>query len=237
MWLRTTLFVVEGHWGEGTRADLFITAYHTASSPPEPADIGVSTWQRAPDLALPCRIKTSTNYQVARLAKIEARGRGYSEMVLLNQHGRVAEALGTCILMVRDGCVVTPPPWEGALESITVDLVEQLCKSLCIGFVRRPIERSELAVADEIALAGTLAEVTRVQTLEGVPLPESRITEALQRAYVAVVEGRDRSIDAGLSSRRPPEANDQPILVRPLVARDAPVAGAVPQPVVGALSR
>ena len=28
MWARTTLFVVEGHWGEGTVADLVITAYH-----------------------------------------------------------------------------------------------------------------------------------------------------------------------------------------------------------------
>src|SRR5262249_47697696 len=74
MWVRTTLYVVEGHWGEGTVADLVLTAYHTAASPPPPVAIGVSTWQRAADLALPWRIKTSTNYQVARLGKIEGRG-------------------------------------------------------------------------------------------------------------------------------------------------------------------
>src|ERR1051326_7410719 len=28
MWARTTLYVVEGHWGEDTVADLVVTAYH-----------------------------------------------------------------------------------------------------------------------------------------------------------------------------------------------------------------
>src|SRR5262249_53363868 len=34
MWARTTLYVVEGHWGEGTVADLVITAYHQEKQPP-----------------------------------------------------------------------------------------------------------------------------------------------------------------------------------------------------------
>lgn len=28
MWVRASLYVVEGHWGEGTVADLVLTAYH-----------------------------------------------------------------------------------------------------------------------------------------------------------------------------------------------------------------
>ena len=69
-------------------------------------------------------------------------------MVLLNQHGRVAEAIGSYILVVRDGKVITPPWWEGALESITVDIIEELCKTMGIPFERRPIERTELIIAD-----------------------------------------------------------------------------------------
>ena len=95
--------MTDGHRGEGTAADLVVTAYHQSKQPPEPIAIGVSTWRRAADAALPCRIKTSTNYQVARLSKIEGCDRGYSEMILLNQDGRVAEALGSCVLIVRDG--------------------------------------------------------------------------------------------------------------------------------------
>ena len=189
VWLRTTLFVVEGHWGEGTKADLVVTAYRTGDSPPPALDIGVSTWRRAGDLVLPYRIKTSTNYQVVRLGKIEGRKRGYEEMILLNEHGRVAEAFGSCVLIVRDGCVVTPPAWEGALESITVELIETLCGEMSIPFHRRPIDRTELLIADEVALAGTLAEVTVVRSIDGLQVPSDTIVAAVQRRYLSVVRG------------------------------------------------
>jgi branched-chain amino acid aminotransferase len=190
MWFRPTLFVTEGHWGENTAADLVVTAYQTDPSPPQPINLGVSTWRRSPDVSMPARIKTGTNYQVARLARIEGRMTGCQDMVLLNESGRVAEATGSCILMVRAGTVYTPPAIEGALESITVDIVEALAHSLRIRFIRRPIDRTELLVADELALCGTLAEVVRVKSIEGLPLSEeSPILHALQTRYFQAVRG------------------------------------------------
>jgi branched-chain amino acid aminotransferase len=190
MWLRTTLYVVEGHWGEHTVADLVITGYQADVAPPAPVSLGVSTWRRSPDVSLPARIKASTNYQVSRLARIEGRAAGYDDMVLLNESGRVAEATGSAILMVRGGTVVTPPPHEGALESITVDAVEVLAASLGIPFVRRPIDRTELLVADEIALCGTLAEMIPVRSIQGMALvEESPVIKTLQRRYFEAVRG------------------------------------------------
>lgn len=192
MWARTTLFVIEGHWGEGTVADLVITAYHQDKQPPQPINLGVSTWRRSVDVALPARIKTSTNYQVGRLARIEGRALGCQDMVLLNQWGRVAETTGSCILMVRDGVVYTPPAAEGALESITVDLIEALAHSMGIPFVRRPIDRTELLIADEIALCGTLSELPLVKSIEGQRLSESSpILSALQMRYLQAVRRID----------------------------------------------
>jgi branched-chain amino acid aminotransferase len=201
MWVRATLFVVEGHWGEGTRSDLVLTAYHTGKSPPASVDVGVSTWQRATDLSLPYRIKTSTNYQVARLGKIEGRQRGYEEMILLNNHGRVAESLGCCVLMVRDGVVVTPPTWEGALESITVDLIEGICATLGVGFQRRPIDRTELLVADELALVGTLTEITLIRSLDGHTVPGSAILSSIQHRYLAAAFGVESHPGFDISAR------------------------------------
>ena len=97
-YIRATLFVVEGHYGEGTKSDLVLTGYLQEKAPPEPIAMGVSTWRRAPDLAMPPRIKTGANYQVARLARIEGRSRGYEDMILLNESGRVAESTGACVL-------------------------------------------------------------------------------------------------------------------------------------------
>lgn len=213
MWIRATLYVIEGHWGEGTVADLVLTAYHQDKKPPSAIDIGVSTWQRAGDVTLPPRIKTSANYQVARLARIEGRGRGFSEMILLNQWGRVAEATGACVLMVRNGKVFTPPPSEGRLESITVEIVEDICRSMQIEFIERPIDRTELYVADEVCLAGTLAEIVPIRRIDDFLLPkESPILSAVAARFWRAVRGLDRHPAVDLS------------IVTPIVA---PASGAI----------
>src|SRR5580692_7506526 len=190
MWIRATLYVVEGHWGEGTVADLFLTAYHQGKQPPAPVIVGVSTWQRSTDISLSPRIKTSANYQVARLARIEGRGRGFPEMILLNQYGRVAEATGACVLLVRDGCVITPPAFEGRLESITLEIVRRICHSLAIPFIERPVDRTELHIADEIRLVGTLAELAPVTAVDEYALPpNSPLTDLIAETFWAAVRG------------------------------------------------
>lgn len=190
MWFRVTLFVTQGHWGEDTRAEMVITGYQTDTSLPRPIHLGVSTWRRSPDVSLPARIKTGTNYQVARLARIEGRLLGCEDMVLLNPWGRVAEATGSCILMVREGKIYTPPATEGALESITLQAIESLAHAKGISFERRPIDRTELMVADELAICGTLAEVVRVKRIEGHPLAaKAPLLQALQTSYFQAVRG------------------------------------------------
>jgi branched-chain amino acid aminotransferase len=173
LWLRPTIFSVEGNWGEYTVTDLVITSYHQDKKRPDPIDIGVSTWHRPSDSSLPARIKSAANYQVGRMARIEGRRQGYSDMILLNAAGRVAESTGSCLLLVRNGRVATPPHYEGCLESITINIIEALCGTLGIPFDRRPIERTELLIADEACLAGTLMELARIRSVEGRAYPES----------------------------------------------------------------
>lgn len=189
MWIRATLYVEEGHWGEDTVSNLVLTAFHAARGLPDPIRVGVSAWRRAADSALPCRIKTSPNYEVARLARIEGRQHGYADMILLNPAGRVAESTGACVLVVADGAVATPPAWEGALPSITVDVIEALCADLGIAFTRRPVEHSELKTADEVALVGTLADVTPVVDVDGFRFDEHPVVDRIAARYLAAVTG------------------------------------------------
>lgn len=203
IWVRATVYIMEGLWGEDQRSDLILTAFHTAKEMPSAINVGVSTWRRATDTMLPARIKTSSNYQVARLARIEGRSRGYAEMILLNNSERVAEAGGACVLIVRDGKVVTPLASEGALESITVDIVEALARELGIPFERRAVDRTELYIAEEMALAGTLAELTPVISIDGYKL-ESRegLLERLAHRYHRAVKGIEPHPITDLSLRR-----------------------------------
>ena len=192
LYIRATLFVVEGHYGAGTRADLVLTGYQQEKEAPSPITMGVSTWRRAPDVAMPPRVKTGVNYQVARLARIEGRGRGYEDMILLNEYGRVAESTAACVLMVRDGRVCTAPPWEGAMESITADVICELGASLDVEFVQRPIDRTELYVAEELGLTGTLTEITVVRALDDRALPEQTpVLSLLAKRYRDAVTGLD----------------------------------------------
>ena len=113
MWFRATMYVVEGHWGEGTRADLVVTAFHQTKDPIPPMTLTVSSWRRSGDTQLPYRVKASANYVVARQARIEASERGFDDAVLLNDAGRVAEATGSCVVAFRDGTVHHPAPVRG----------------------------------------------------------------------------------------------------------------------------
>ncbi len=190
MWFRTTLFAIQGHWGQGTETDLVVTGYQHDQKMPEPIDIGVSIWRRGSDVSLPARIKTGTNYQPARLARIEGRARGCQDMVLLNEAGRVAEATGAAILMVRDGKLSTTSATEGALESITIDIIEALARDLKIPFERRSIDRTELLVSDEFALCGTIGEIIPVKSIDGFVLPkDAPIIRAIQTRYLKAIRG------------------------------------------------
>jgi branched-chain amino acid aminotransferase len=190
LYVRATLFAVEGHYGHGTVSDLVLTGYQQPKEPPEAIQMGVSTWRRSRDVSLPARIKTSTNYQVARLARIEGRSRGFTDMFLLNDEGRVAESTGACVLLVRDGVVATPPASEGALESITLEVIRGIAGQMGIEFVRRPVERTELYVADELCLCGTMTEIQPVTAVDEMTLPSERpiVTELLDR-YLAWTRG------------------------------------------------
>ena len=200
MWARVTLFGVEGHWGIDTVSDMVVTAYNQKREEPAAIRIGVSTWQRSGDNMLPYRIKTGANYEVGRLARIEGSGRGYSDMILLNAAGRVSEATASCIVMVRDGVIYTPPHTEGSLESVTLEFVEKISKSLGYEFVCRPIDRTELLIADELALVGSLAELVPVEEVDGFQInPNGEILSRIRDTFFATVRGESNELNAEFS--------------------------------------
>jgi branched-chain amino acid aminotransferase len=184
LWFRTTMYVVEGHWGEGTRADLVVTAFHQTKDPIPPMTLTVSSWRRSGDTQLPYRVKASANYVVAREARIEASERGYDDAVLLNNAGRVAEATGSCIVALRDGVVLTPPAYEGALESITVDVVDRICRRDGLAFERRPMDRTELLTSEEAAIAGTISELTPIARIDFADLRVDGTLSSLRDRYL-----------------------------------------------------
>lgn len=189
LWFRPTMYVTHGHWGEATEADLVVTAFSQRKLDPDPMRLGVTSWRRASDLVLPTRVKSSANYVGARMARIEVRRLGYDDAIMLNDAGRVAEATGACVLIAQRGRIVTPPTSESCLDSITVDILEEVAKDLGLPFERRPIERTELLAADECGLAGTISELTLVAELDGVEYEQSGLLAQVRQRYLELMRG------------------------------------------------
>lgn len=159
---------------------------------PEGVTCRISSWTRQEDRSFPLRGKISGAYITSSLAKTEAVSSGFDEAILMNAQGKVCEASGMNIFMVRGGQLITPGFDQDVLEGITRDSIVTLAKDLGISVVERPIDKSELLIAEEVFLSGTAAKITPVRQIENYKLPSDRpLTEKLRAQLTAIVENRD----------------------------------------------
>ena len=159
---------------------------------PEGVSCRISSWARQEDRSLPLRGKISGAYITSSLAKTEAVKSGFDEALLLNSRGKVSEASGMNLFIVRDGVLITPGVDQDILEGITRASVMELARAMGIEVIERPVDKSELFVADEVFLSGTAAKVTPVRRVESTDLSASRpVMEKIRERLTAITEGRD----------------------------------------------
>ena len=152
----------------------------------------ISSWYRQEDRSFPLRGKISAAYITSALAKTEAVESGFDEAILMNSQGKVCEATGMNIFMIRQGQLITPGPEQDILEGITRDSILTIAKDLGIPIVQRPIDKSELLVADEVFLSGTAAKITPVKRIETFAFSSDRpITNKLKERLSTITENRD----------------------------------------------
>jgi branched-chain amino acid aminotransferase len=158
---------------------------------PDGVSCRISSWCRQEDRSLPLRGKISGAYITSSLAKTEAVESGFDEAILMNAQGKVSEASGMNIFIVRQGQIATPPRDQDILEGITRDSIIRLARDLNLEVVERPIDKSELFIADEVFLSGTAAKITPVKRIENFVLPTNKpLTEKLRDTLTAITENR-----------------------------------------------
>ncbi len=151
----------------------------------------VSSWRRISPESLIPHSKASGQYLNSVLAKIEANKSGYEEAILLDHHGNVCEGTGENIFVVKDGTIYTPPQSASILDGINRKSVIELARDLGYTVVERDIARAELALADELFLTGTAAELTPVREIDDIVIgPPGEVTGAVQRAFEDALHGR-----------------------------------------------
>jgi branched-chain amino acid aminotransferase len=161
---------------------------------PDGVSCRISSWYRQEDRSLPLRGKISGAYITSSLAKTEAVESGFDEAILMNAQGKVSEATGMNIFIVRNGQLITPGYDQDILEGITRDSVITLARDIGITVIERPIDKSELLAADEVFLSGTAAKITPVKRIEIYDMPTERpITTRLREHLVEITENRSAS--------------------------------------------
>lgn len=160
----------------------------------------VSSWRRISEDVMPPRVKNISNYRNSQLANWEARLDGYDTAILLNQQGTVAEGPGACVVLVRDGVLITPDLTSSILESITRDALLVLAREVLeIEVVERSVDRTELYLADEVFTCGTAAEISPIVAIDKYDIGDGRpgpVTHALEHAFHDVLRGREDRFDA-----------------------------------------
>jgi branched-chain amino acid aminotransferase len=117
---------------------------------------------------------------------------GFDEALLLNSRGKISEASGMNLFLVRDGALITPGVDQDILEGITRASVIELAKAMGIPVVERAVDKTELFIADEVFLTGTAAKITPIRQIESTVLRQDRpIMQSLKSKLVAITEGRD----------------------------------------------
>ncbi len=160
-------------------------------------EVMISSWRKHHSSQIPTNAKTTGLYVNSILAGEEARRNGYTEAIVLNKSGEVAEGPGENLFMIRDGEIYTPGLAESILDGITRSTVIELARER--GYTvheRATISRGELNTADELFFSGTAAEVTPIRKVDNVEIGSGSrgpITEELQQAFFDLVARRDES--------------------------------------------
>jgi branched-chain amino acid aminotransferase len=147
---------------------------------------------RRPDPACaPAKAKAAGLYMICTIEKHRAERAGYSDALMLDYRGLVAECTGANIFFIKDGVIHTPDA-SGFLDGITRRTVIALAKARGITVVEREIKPEELSSFTECFITGTAAEVTPVSEIGDYRYKPGAITETLLNDYMDLVKPKKR---------------------------------------------
>ena len=127
--------------------------------------LNISKWRRPSPDTIPWDTKASGLYMICTLSKHEAERDGYTDSLMLDHEGNIAEATGANIFFKdKNGELHTPIP-DSFLDGITRRTVIEIAKSKNIKINERKISLDELYNFEGCFLTGTAAEVTPVSKI------------------------------------------------------------------------
>ena len=149
--------------------------------------LNISNWRRPAPNTIPWDTKAAGLYMICTLSKHEAEAKGFTDSLMLDHEGNVAEATGANIFFKnKAGEIHTPIP-DSFLDGITRREVIKIAKSKAIKVVERKIAPEEMKDFEGCFLTGTAAEVTPVSQISDFKFKVCDLIKDLSSSYQALV--------------------------------------------------
>ena len=152
--------------------------------------LNISKWRRPAPNTIPWDTKAAGLYMICTLSKHEAEKQGYTDSLMLDHEGYVAEATGANVFFKdSDGKLHTPTP-DSFLDGITRRTIIEIAKSKNIEVIERKIKPDELSNFVGCFLTGTAAEVTPVSQIDKFNFKVCNTIIGLSDKYQEIVRKR-----------------------------------------------
>jgi len=92
----------------------------------------------------------------------QAHAEGFDDVLLLNEHGHLAECTSANVFLVRGAQVLTPPLSSGCLPGVTRDVLREVVPRAGFEFVEENLTPEDLSSASEVFISSTTREVAAV---------------------------------------------------------------------------
>ena len=153
--------------------------------------LNISKWRRPNPNSVPWDTKASGLYMICTLSKHEAESQGFTDSLMLDHDGNVAEATGANIFFKdKEGSLHTPIP-DSFLDGITRRCVIDLAKSKKIKVIERKIKPAEMSNFVGCFLTGTAAEITPVSQIDKFNFNLYNIIVNLSESYQLLVRKKN----------------------------------------------
>lgn len=124
----------------------------------------------------------SGNALIYVLASKFAANHSLNDVLILNEHGRIAEATSSNLFIVKDKTVFTPPLTEGPVNGVMRNVILDKSIKLGIQIQEKPIGIKDLLEADECFLTNVIGGITAVKNFRN-KVFKTTVTTILQKAY------------------------------------------------------
>lgn len=186
---------------KGLPVDVAIAAWPWGSYLGEEAvKLKVSPFVRIHPKSTYADAKITGHYVNAMLAVMDANKDGYTEALMLDYKGNVAEGSAENIFIVKKGIIYTPP-LESILAGVTRSSV--ICLLIDLGYKVREkhLKLEEIKNSDECFLTGTAAEVSPVGKIDRKKLKTELgpVTMELKKMFKKVVSAEINRYDKWLT--------------------------------------